>query len=147
MAGFKRFEEIVAWQLCVELGTVISEITASGLVSKDFKFRDQIRRAADASAPLIAEGFKRFTTAEFVRYLRMARGELGEVQTKLIAGAKKKYFVGQQLLRTQTLANRAMGTTTNLLKAKLRQLEEEREQKRRNRSRKVRKSPQTPPAP
>ena len=32
---------------------------------------------------MIAEGFLRFTPDEFVRYLRMARGELGELQTHL----------------------------------------------------------------
>jgi four helix bundle protein len=139
VAGLSRFEDLVAWQLCVRLGTVVFEMTASGAVSKDFEFRDHIREAADASAPLIAEGFRRFTTAEFVRYLRMARGELGEVQSKLIAGAEKKYFVGPELERAQTLANRAMGTTTNLLKAKLQQLEQEQQQKRRKRTRKPRK--------
>jgi four helix bundle protein len=62
----------------MDLSDVIYEITEGGPCSRDFEFRDQIRSAAEASAPLIAEGFLRFTPDEFVRYLRMARGEIGQ---------------------------------------------------------------------
>ena len=51
-------------------------MTESGKCLDDPEFCDQIRRASQNAAPLIAEGFIRFTPDEFVRYLRMARGEL-----------------------------------------------------------------------
>ena len=71
---------------------------------------------------MIAEGFARYTDREFVRYLRMARGELAEVQSHLLTGAARNYFSPSDLERAETLADRAMGTTTNLLKSKLWQL-------------------------
>ena len=73
----------------------------------------------------VGEGFVRFTTPEIVRYLRMARGELGEVQSNLEVGRRTKYFSTAESGRAETLARRAMGTTTSLLKSKLRQLEAE----------------------
>ena len=126
MDGVRRYEDLVAWQLCLAMSRVIFEMTQTGPSSKDLEFRNQIRKAADATAPLIAEGFVRYTTPEMVRYLRMARAELAEVQTHLQAGEDKRYFTPDQLERARPAVNRAMGTTTNLLKAKLRQLEEER---------------------
>jgi four helix bundle protein len=143
MAGVARFEELAAWRFCTNLAGTIFHLTESGPVSRDFRFRDQIRDAADAAAPLIAEGFKRFTTPEFVHYLRMACGELAEVQTQLIEGEAKGYFQGATLETTQTLARRAIGTTTNLLKSKLRKLEAEKRERERasRRRRSLRRAP------
>lgn len=98
---------------------MIYELTEEGPCLSDAEFRDQIRNAAEASAPLIAEGFIRFTPDEFVRYLRMARGEIAEVQSKLESARRKRYFTPDQQTRAESIAGRAMGVTTRLLKSKL----------------------------
>jgi four helix bundle protein len=126
-----RFQELVAWQLCVELHDVIVEITSGGPAAANKRYQEQIRDAAESAPSLIAEGFCRFTTAEFVRYLRMARGELAEVQSRLHVGRRRNYFSDEDAERADLIARRAMGTTTNLLKSKLRQLEEEDAKRRR----------------
>jgi four helix bundle protein len=141
VAGVKQFEDLAAWRFSVELSEAIDDITKNARVLQDSEFRKQIVAAADAAAPLIAEGFLRFTTPEIVRYLRMARAELAEVQTHLTIGAKKNYFTAEQLQRVWPLANRAMGTTTNFLKSKLRQLEEEQRRKRNKRRTRRRPGP------
>ena len=125
MDGVRRFEDLAAWRLCAQLATAVFHLTESGPVSGDFPFRDQIRAAADAAAPLIAEGFKRFTPRDLAHYLRLAYGELAEVQTRLPEGAARNYFSGDSLAPAETLARRAIRTTTNLLSAKLRQIEAE----------------------
>ena len=83
MAGARTFKDLVAWQLSSQLCDIIFDITASGPPARDFEFRDQIRSAAKKAPALISEGFLRWTPREFLRYLRMARGELGEVQNDL----------------------------------------------------------------
>ena len=100
---------------------VIFEITESGPVTRDDEFWSQIRKAAQKPPPLIAEGFIRWKPKEFVRYLRMARGEIAEVQSRLNSAKGRKYFSEEQLARACSITKCAMGTTTNLLKAKLRQ--------------------------
>jgi four helix bundle protein len=121
MASISRFEDLVAWQLCMQLADTIATLVEH---FKDTTLRDQMRDAANSAPALIAEGFTRYTTPEFVRYLRMARGELGELQTNLEIARRRKYCTEDQFAPINVLARRAMGTTTNLLKAKLRQLEE-----------------------
>ena len=120
-------------QRSVELCEVVSAITEQGPAASDAEFQQQIRAAAQAAPSLIAEGFLRFTPGEIVRYLRMARGELGEVQSNLKVGRRMKYFSTEDADRAETLARRAMGTTTNLLKSKVRQLELKTRSKRRKR--------------
>ena len=124
MPAARRFEDLAAWRFSQEMEDVIFEITESGRASRDQEFCGQIRNAAKKAAPLIAEGFIRFTAREFVRYLRMARGEIAEVQSRLESARRRKYLSADQLARAYTVTNRAMGTTTNLLKAKLREIGE-----------------------
>ena len=109
---------------------MIGEITEAGPCLRDSDFRDQIRRVADASAPLIAEGFVRFTPDEFVRYLRMARGEIAEVQSKLETARRRAYFPPEQQARAVAIAGYAMAVTTLLLKSKLPLLKKRRKPKR-----------------
>ena len=106
----------------MQLSTLVHELTQSGVAARDFEFTRQIRAASSKAAPLIAEGFIRFTTPQSVHYLRMARAETGEVQTHLEQARRKGYFTPEQQAQLVTLANRTMGTITNLLKAKLKQL-------------------------
>jgi four helix bundle protein len=126
MAGVRRFEDLICWQLCMDLSDHVFRITSDGPASENLEYQDQIREAAASAPALIAEGFLRFTTAEIVRYTRMARGELGEVQTRLETGRRRGYFPADELETTRVLVRRAMGTTTNFLKSKVRQLARER---------------------
>ena len=118
----KRFEDLAAWRFCTELCERVAALTEN---VKDQEFRNQIRDAAESAPALIAEGFVRFTTGEMIRYLRMARAELAEVQNDIKRGVRNKAFSASDAEILSNLAGRAMGTTTNFLKAKLRQAEEE----------------------
>jgi four helix bundle protein len=119
MAGVRRFEDLIAWQLAMELSSVIHEVTETGAATRDPEFRGQIRDAAKKAPALIAEGFLRFTRREFVRYLRMARAELGEVQNHLEFARRRRLLTVEQLAEANPLAKRAMTATSRLLKSKL----------------------------
>ena len=119
MVTAHRFQELDAWQLAFSLAKRIDELTSSGKCITDQEFCEQIRRAASKAPPLIAEGFIRFTPDEMVRYLRMARGELGEVQSRLLHAQTRRYFDVDQWNGVKILADRAMAATTALLKSKL----------------------------
>jgi four helix bundle protein len=132
--GVRRFEDLLAWQHCMGLAHEVFRITSEGEEFGDEDLRKQLRRAASAAPSLIAEGFLRFTTAELIRYLRMARGELGEIQSHLLLARGAAYLSAEEFTRISPLADRAMATTTGLLKAKLRQQEAESRSRRRKRT-------------
>ena len=119
MVTAHRFQDLDAWQLASSLSDLIFELTSSGKCLTDQEFCTQIRRAASKAPPLIAEGFIRFTPDELVKYLRMARGELGEVQSRLVHAQAQRYFSVDQWNSAKVLADRAMAATTALLKSKL----------------------------
>ena len=83
MAGFKAFEEIIAWQEGRKLVKQIYGLTRAGDLSRDFGLRDQIQRAAVSVCSNIAEGFERRGNREFIKYLWIAKGSAAEVASQI----------------------------------------------------------------
>ena len=124
MGAGRSFQNLIAWQLCEELADLVSAITATGRVTKDFDFCDQLRRAAGGPGPNIAEGFARYGPKEFAHYLRMAVGSLMETQTFLLRGERQGYWSEDEARTALRLCDRALDMTRKLLASKVKQIEE-----------------------
>jgi four helix bundle protein len=83
MAGFKRFEDILAWQKARQTTKLVYEFTAEGNFAKDFGLRDQIRRSSVSIMANIAEGYGRRSDKEFSNFLNIAHGSVAETQSHL----------------------------------------------------------------
>jgi len=129
----RNISEVIAWQLANEQSDLVFNLIQNGPCTRDIKFCDQIRDSSGAVAPLIAEGFARFTPAEFAKYLRWAKAEITETQTHLRKGEARRYFTEDQLAEVWRISKRVMSATTRLLKAKLAQIEEQERAKRAHR--------------
>jgi four helix bundle protein len=62
-----------------------------GQFAKDFGLRDQIRRAAVSVMSNIAEGFERGGTKEFLQFLGIAKGSLGELESQFYVALDQGY--------------------------------------------------------
>ena len=114
MSGFKRFEDIQAWQLGRELTRRIYEVTRNGSFSRDFGLRDQIQRASVSITSNIAEGFERRSPAEFARFLLIARGSSGELRSQLYAALDLGYIDRETFGELSRLASRISAATGSL---------------------------------
>ena len=83
MVSITKFEDLIAWQEARALVKSVYNITSDGTFAKDFGMRDQIQRAAVSVMTNIAEGFDCESTAEFARFLGIARRSAVEVQSLL----------------------------------------------------------------
>ena len=96
------FRELVSWQLANELKEKTFELLQRDAVARDFKFRDQLLDSARSVPRNIAEGFGRFSPAEFCRFYDIARGSLDETEVSLRDGVASNYFppesVGPRIL-------------------------------------------------
>jgi four helix bundle protein len=100
-------EDLLAWRLCMELGTYVAESVSEGPVARDFKFCNQIRESSSAPAAHIAEGFGRWGAKEMAHYLRMAVSSLMETRTHLTYGLEREYFTPTYIrTRLQNAAGR-----------------------------------------
>jgi four helix bundle protein len=103
-----RFEDLVVWQLFVELRRVVYRLTKTGPATKDFEFHDQIRNSASSAPRNISEGFKRFDPPEFAHFLKIALASLAETQNHLLHGRDEKYFSDDQFTEAWRLNCRAL---------------------------------------
>ena len=92
MATFQKFEDIEAWQKARALTRSIYQVSKEGEFSSDFGLLDQIRRASASVMSNIAEGFERSGTGEFVQFLSIAKGSVGEVRSQLYVAADQEYI-------------------------------------------------------
>lgn len=84
MAGaIRSFRDLVAWQRAFALGMAIYKATESFPDRERFGLTVQARRSAVSVASNIAEGYGRGTTSDYLRFLRVARGSVYELDTQM----------------------------------------------------------------
>lgn len=91
MATFRQFEDIDAWQRARALVKEIYALTDQGDFARDFSLKDQIRRASVSIMSNIAEGFERDGTKEFIQFLSITKGSVGEVKSQLYVALDRGY--------------------------------------------------------
>ena len=83
----RDFEDLIAWQKARVLSREIHRVAEAGQFGRHFALRDQICRAAISVMSNIAEGFGRFSRADFRRFLVIARSSNAEVRSQLYVAA------------------------------------------------------------
>lgn len=92
MSTIKRFEDIDAWKKANELNAKIYSVSGKNKFLKDYGLRDQIRRASVSVMSNIAEGFEREGKKEFIQFLSIAKGSVGEVRSLLHVALREQYI-------------------------------------------------------
>ena len=107
MAKITRFEDLQSWQKARQVANTIYDLTEHPKLSKDFRLRDQIQGAAGSVMHNIAEGFDAGTNPDFIRFLKMARRSVSEVQSELYLALDRKYITDENLDTAYSLATEA----------------------------------------
>src|SRR3989338_10277854 len=93
---YKRFEDLPIWQESLRITKIIYDLSGNLKWSKDFKLRDQIRGAMIGVSSCIVEGFEKNNNNEFIRFLRMSKGSVGEVRNQLYIALAIGYITQQE---------------------------------------------------
>lgn len=104
MTGFKSFEDIESWKIARRLANEILVISGHGNFAKDFVLRDQMRRASISALSNIAEGFERDGNAEFIQFLSIAKGSVGEIRAQTYLALDCQYIDQEQFDRLHAMA-------------------------------------------
>lgn len=78
------FKDLVVWQKAYNLALAIYTTTKKFPREELYGLISQIRRAAVSVSANIAEGYERQYRKEYIQFLMMAKGSLGEVETYLL---------------------------------------------------------------
>jgi four helix bundle protein len=88
----KTFRDLIAWQKSMQLAKEVYKATSLMPDNERFGLTAQMRRAAVSIPSNIAEGHGRQSRPDYIRYLKVARGSLMELQTQFIL-AKDLEFI------------------------------------------------------
>jgi len=118
MKKAKKFKDLVVWQKAHELVIEIYRLTKTYPKSEMFGLTSQLRRAAVSVPANIAEGFKRITLADKLRFYNIAQGSLEEVRYYLILSQDLEYAQTTELMEDLESVSRLLEAFMKSLKRK-----------------------------
>ena len=109
-----RYQQFKAWQLAAELNSKVFARTSAPPSYSDFRFRNNIRDAADSAERNFPEGFGRFAPGDFAHFLDNSRASLLEVENELAVGLDRGYFSKEDVDAATLLVRRTLGALAGL---------------------------------
>lgn len=91
-----RFEDLNIWKESMVLTKEIYKTTSCTCFTKDRGLQDQIRRASISISSNIVEGFEKNNNNEFIRFLKISKGSIGEVRNQLHIALMINYITQDQ---------------------------------------------------
>ncbi|MCO6436054.1 MAG: four helix bundle protein [Phycisphaerae bacterium] len=113
----KTFRDLIAWQKSMLLAKMVYETTRTMPDVERFGLTIQMRRSAVSIPSNIAEGYARQSRTDYLRFLRVARGSLAELETQLILCEQMEF------LRSLEAINALLQETDRVLQGLIRSLE------------------------
>ncbi len=112
MGTIKNFEELDIWKSAKEL---VNLIYLDFRDCKDFTFKNQIASAGISIMNNIAEGFCRFSDAEFRQFLNISKGSSGEVKNTYYIAEDLKYVTNEICSERRDRCNMIINSTGKLM--------------------------------
>ncbi|MBX3069204.1 MAG: four helix bundle protein [Thermomicrobiales bacterium] len=90
--GVRDFTDLRVWRDGIDLAVLIYKMTESFPKDELYGLTSQLRRAAVSVPSNIAEGNARNRTADYLRFLSIARGSLSEMKTQILIAERLAYL-------------------------------------------------------
>ena len=113
----KDFRELDVWQRAVDLSVEAYRLSKRFPSEENFGLGSQLRRAGVSVCANIAEGYGRDSRAEYVRFLRIARGSTSEVIALLILAERVGCASPGDVRVAHSLSDRIRAMLTRLIAA------------------------------
>lgn len=114
----ESFRELLVWQKSMDLAQEIYSIVKFFPNEEIYSLTSQVRRCVVSIPSNIAEGYGRQSLLEYIRFLRISRGSLNELQTQLELAFRFNYINENNLQNLMDKTNE-IGRMLNSLISKL----------------------------
>jgi len=111
------FKKLIAWQKAYELTLDIYRTTKKVPKSNGLALRTQIQKAALSIPANIAEGYERQHRKEYLQFLCIARGSLGELETYILLAKDLSYINEKEYDRINDLRSEVGRLLRGLVKS------------------------------
>lgn len=118
----RTFKDLIVWQRAFALSLEVYRISRDFPVGERFGITQELRKTVRSVSYNIAEGHKRRSTAHYLRFLGIASGSCGELETQLLLARELGYLNGvdsQRVLSMHAEVDRMLDALMRALKAKI----------------------------
>jgi len=112
----ETFEELDAWKVARKLANLIYDFSKNDFFSRDYGFREQIRKAAVSVMNNLAEGFERGSNKDFIKFVFISKASAGEVRSMLYLALDQGYIDNDQFQSAYKLSVRSSKLCWGLIK-------------------------------
>src|SRR5690242_9853350 len=123
MAG--HFKQLTVWRKSIDFADLVYTETEDFPKHEQYGLCSQMRRAAVSVGSNIAEGQAHHSHRDFVRFLRIARGSIAELQTQAVIAGRRVYLSRNQVRRIWRAADEINKMINGLIAATEKQLKTE----------------------
>jgi four helix bundle protein len=114
----KTYKDLIVWRKSMDLVTQVYKLTKGFPSEEIYSLTAQMRRCAVSIPSNIAEGYARNSSKDYIRFLRVARGSLYELQTQLEIALNLSYLNNNDHEQLQSL-NESIAKMLNALIGKV----------------------------
>jgi len=116
MAGARDVNEMDTWKLADALNAEVNRLIDLRPIRFRPKLIEQILDASESAVSNLAEGFSRYYPREHAHFVRVAKGSLAEVITRLPTAVRRRLFTTGEIATALSLARRSHGACTELIR-------------------------------
>jgi len=95
-ASIESYRDLQVWQKSLAVSIDLYRVTKSFPPDERIGLTSQLRRAGVSVPSNIAEGYGRGSAKEYLRFLKIARGSIFEIETQLLIAVKLEYCSSAQ---------------------------------------------------
>jgi four helix bundle protein len=90
--SIKTFKDLVVWQKAFNLSVEIYRLSSEFPKHELYGLASELRKTSRSIPCNIAEGYKRWSKVDYIRFLRISAGSAAELETQVLLAARLGYF-------------------------------------------------------
>lgn len=115
MAKVESYQDLLVWQKSMDFAVAIYRSTQSFPPDERYGLTSQIRRSSVSIPSNIAEGSRRSSKTEFVRFLRIAYGSGAELETQVELAWRLQYLENETYQELRNVLTEIMKMLNGLI--------------------------------
>jgi four helix bundle protein len=92
MAAIRTFKDLIVWQKSFDLSVEIHRVAGDFPAHELYGLSSELRKTSRSIVYNIAEGHRRGSTVEYIRFLRFSAGSAAELETQILLAERLGYF-------------------------------------------------------
>jgi len=120
--AIRTYKDLMVWQKAMQLSVEVYRLTSSFPSHERYGLTAEARKTSRSVPYNIAEGHKRGSTADYIRFLRIAAGSMAELETQLLLADRLGYLKeapSEGLLTLHAEVERMLDALIRRLRAKI----------------------------